>query len=60
LSILPTDIESKIQIDRWEEVDTYSKSVPKDMKSKQSVFTEVKTKYILMHTSGESIEIAGY
>jgi hypothetical protein len=51
LTILPTDIESKIQIDRWEEVDPYSKSVPKDMKSKQSVFTEVKTKYILMHTS---------
>ena len=60
LTILPTDIESKIQVDRWEEVDTYSKSIPKDMKSKQSVFTEVKTKYILMHTSWESIEIAGY
>lgn len=60
LTILPTDIESKIQIDRWEEVDPYSKSVPKDMKSKQSVFTEVKTKYILMHTSWESTEIAGY
>ena len=60
LTILPTDIESKIQVDRWEEVDPYSKSVPKDMKSKQSVFTEVKTKYILMHTSWESIEIAWY
>ena len=60
LTILPTDIESKIQVDRWEEVDPYSKSVPKDLKSKQSVFTEVKTKYILMHTSWESIEIAWY
>ena len=60
LSLLPTGIESKIQIDRWEEVDQYSKSVPKDMKSKQSVFTEVTTKYILLHTSGESIELAWY
>ena len=60
LSLLPTGVESKIQIDRWEEVDPYSKSVPKDMKSKQSVFTEVTTKYILLHTSGESIELAWY
>lgn len=60
LSILPTDVESKIQVDRWEEEDSYSKSVPKAMKSKQSVFTEVMTKYILLHTSGESIELAGY
>ena len=60
LSLLPTGVESKIQVDRWEEVDTYSKSVPKDMKSKQSVFTEVTTKYILLHTSGESIELAWY
>lgn len=60
LSLLPTSVESKIQVDRWEEVDPYSKSVPKDMKSKQSVFTEVTTKYILLHTSGESIELAWY
>lgn len=60
LSLLPTDIQSKIQIDRWEEVDPYSKSVPKDMKSKQSVFTEVTTKYILLHTSWESIGLAWY
>lgn len=60
LSILPTDVQSKIQVDRWEEVDQYSKSVPKDMKSKQSIFTEVTTKYILLHTSGESIEVAWY
>jgi hypothetical protein len=30
------------------------------MKTKQSVFTEVDTRYILLHTSGESIELAGY
>lgn len=60
LSILPTDVQSKIQVDRWEEVDKYSKSVPKDMKSKQSIFTEVTTKYILLHTSWEFIEVAWY
>ena len=60
LSILPTDVQSKIQVDRWDEVDKYSKSVPKDMKSKQSIFTEVTTKYILLHTSGESITLAWY
>ena len=51
LSILPTGVTAKIQIDRWEEVDAYSKSIPKDMKTKQSCFTEVSTKYILLHTS---------
>lgn len=60
LSILPIGVNAKIQVDRWEEVDAYSKSTPKDMKSKQSIFTEVDTKYLLLHTSGESIELAGY
>jgi hypothetical protein len=60
LCILPIGIEEETQIDRWEEVDLYSKSIPKDMKIKQSVFTKVKTKYLLLHESGESIELAGY
>ncbi len=60
LSILPTDIQSKIQVDRWEEADTYNKQQPYPMKSKQSIFTEVTTKYILLHTSGESITLAWY
>lgn len=60
LSILPISVNSKIQIDRWEEVDTYSKENQKPMKTKQSVFTEVETKYILLHTSWESIELAWY
>lgn len=60
LSILPISVVPNFQIDRWEEVDQYSKSVPKDMKSKQSIFTEVTTRYLLLHTSGESIELAGY
>lgn len=60
LCILPIGIEPKIQIDRWEETtfDSYQK---KDVtKQKQSVFTDVTTKYLLLHSSGESIELSGY
>jgi len=60
LCMLPIYIEESTQVDRWEEVDQWSKATPKAMKQKQSVFTKVKTKYLLLHTSGESIEIAGY
>jgi len=60
LSVLPIDIEESTQIDRWEEIDPWSKNTPKDMKQKQSVFTKVKTKYLLLHTSGESQVLAGY
>jgi len=60
LSILPVWVTPKIQVDRWEEVDSWSKETPKAMKTKQSIFTEVETKYILLHTSWESIEVAGY
>lgn len=50
LCILPTSVQSKTHIDRWTE----------GQKTKQSVFTEVETKYILIHETGESIELAGY
>lgn len=60
LCILPIDIVEKTQIDRWEEVDPWSKSTPKDTKSKQSVFTIVVTKYLLLHESGESQVLTGY
>ena len=52
LCILPIDIEEETQIDRW--VD------PKYQNQKQSVFTKVKVKYMLLHESGESIELMGY
>lgn len=55
LSLLPIDVEATTKIERWEELD-YNKN----LKTKQSVFTEVKTKYLLLHTSGESIQISGY
>ena len=54
LCILPTGVDAKTQVDRWVE------NTPYGEKTKQNVFTEVKTKYLLMHESGESIEIQGY
>jgi len=54
LCILPIGVDAKTQIDRWEETSQYG------VKQKQSVFTEVVTKYLLLHESGESIELAGY
>jgi len=59
LCILPIGVEASTKIDRWEEVDQYSK-VPGSMKTKQQVFTEAKTRYLLLHESGECIEIEGY
>lgn len=50
LSLLPIKVKPTIKIDRWEEGN----------RVKQSVFTEVETKYLLLHESGESIEISGY
>lgn len=54
LCIIPTSVEAKTKVDRWEENTQYGN------KQKQSVFTEVTTKYLLMHESGESKELAGY
>ena len=60
LSILPITVTPKIQIDRWEEeVQDYT-SKQMVMRTKQSVFTEAETKYLLLHTSWESIELAWY
>lgn len=54
LVILPIGVDSKTEVSRWDETNQYG------TKSKQSVFTEVTTRYLLMHTSGESMEVAGY
>lgn len=54
LTLLPISVEPKTQINDWEEHSQYG------TKRKQSVFTEVVTKYMLLHESGESIEICGY
>jgi hypothetical protein len=55
LCILPTGIKPSIKIERWEEPDYSGK-----IKTKQSVFTEVVSTYLLMHESGECQEISGY
>lgn len=54
LCILPIDVVATTKIDRWQEDNGYG------MKQKQSVLSEVSTKYLLCHESGESIEISGY
>lgn len=55
LALLPIEITPTVRVDRWEESFNGGPSKPK-----QSVFTSVETKYLLVHTSGESIQIAGY
>ena len=54
LCILPIGIDAKANIERWEETDKYG------TKRKTSVLTESKTKYLLLHESGESVVIEGY
>jgi hypothetical protein len=54
LCILPIDIQEETQLDRWEQEYNGQKQ------QKQSVFTKVKVKYMLLHESGESIELSGY
>ena len=54
LAILPIEIQPKTTVERWTEETNYGP------KAKQSVFTEVLTKYLLIHESGESMEIVGY
>lgn len=54
LSIIPIWWNPKIQIDRWEEETNWG------AKQKQSVFTEIDTKYLLIHTSWETVEVWWY
>ena len=60
LCMIPFDIQEETQVDRWEEVDQWSKATPKAMKQKQSVFTKAVVKYTLLHESGESTTVCGY
>jgi hypothetical protein len=58
LCILPIGIEESTQIDRWDQEEVWNGVT--SIKQKQSVFTKVTTKYLLLHTSGESQVLAGY
>lgn len=55
LCVLPIDIQDSTQVDRWE-----AKDYNGNPTVKQSIFTKVTTKYLLLHESGESQEISGY
>jgi len=50
LCILPIGVSGKTEVSRWQDGNS----------NKQSVFTEVNTRYLLLHDSGESIELEGY
>ncbi len=54
LCIMPIDIKESTDRDRWEE------EYNGNNKMKQSIFTKVEVKYLLLHESGESIELCGY
>lgn len=59
LCLIPIEVEPTLQIDRWEQEDFYN-GKSSGMKQKQSVFSSVKTKYLLIHESGEYMEVSGY
>ncbi len=54
LCIIPIETNANTKIERWEEI--YNGQA----KMRQSVFTEVSTKYLLIHTSGETQILSGY
>lgn len=54
LCILPISIDDTVKVERWQEETNWGP------RQKQSVFCSVKTKYLLLHESGESMEICGY
>lgn len=54
LCVLPIGIEKETTISRWDALDYSGKPT-----QKQSVFTEVTSRYLLLHESGESQEIMG-
>lgn len=58
LCILPTGIDETTELSRWEVEETWNGQ--KQIKQKQSVFTKVTTKYLLLHESGESVGLTGY
>ena len=58
LCILPTGIDETTELSRWEAEEVWDGQ--KQIKQKQSIFTKVTTKYLLLHDSGESVELSGY
>lgn len=54
LSLAPVEIDSELNVERWEEEGYQGK-----VKQKTQVFLRAKTKYMLMHTSGQWITFVG-
>lgn len=54
LAIVPISVNPQTRIERWEESGQYG------VKQKQQVFSEVTTDYLLLHDSGEWIQLSGY
>ncbi|MCP4437470.1 MAG: hypothetical protein GY810_00715 [Aureispira sp.] len=55
LVMMPVKVTPTVRVDRFEALDYNKNKV-----QKQSVFTEVACEYILAHTSGQYMQIAGY
>ena len=55
LVMMPVKVTPTVRVDRFEALDYNKNKV-----QKQSVFTEVSCEYILAHTSGQYMQIAGY
>ena len=53
LIILPTEVNPVYELNTWEQ--DYNGSVSR----KQSIFTQVTTKYLVCHESGETVTLAG-
>jgi len=59
LTCMPVKIEPIVKVERWEEETNYNNT--KQIKQKQSVFTEILATYQITHAAtGESIQIMGY
>ena len=50
LTLLPVGVEDKTELTTWED----------NGRQKQSIFTKVKTEYLLLHESGENMRVSGY
>lgn len=55
LVMMPIKVTPTVRVDRFEALDYNKNKV-----QRQSVFTEVNCEYILAHTSGQYIQVAGY
>jgi len=58
LVMIPIEVEPKVTVSEWDQEEEWNGK--KSTKHKTQVLTEVVTKYNLMHTSGESMIVAGY